>query len=38
MLNDGIAVKLAEKNRGIDHDLSFIPSGIFYLLNNRIDK
>lgn len=27
MLNDGVAVKLAERNRGIDHDLTFIPNG-----------
>lgn len=27
MLNYGIAVKLAERDRGIDNDLTFIPAG-----------
>lgn len=27
MLNDGILVKLAEPNHGIDHDITFIPAG-----------
>lgn len=28
MINDGLAVKLAERNRGADRDLTFIPTGI----------
>uniref|UniRef100_A0A914XR84 Uncharacterized protein n=1 Tax=Plectus sambesii TaxID=2011161 RepID=A0A914XR84_9BILA len=32
LLNDGIAVKLAERNRGIDHDLTFIPSGVHAIM------
>ncbi|VDM44182.1 unnamed protein product [Toxocara canis] len=32
MLNDGIAVKLAERSRGIDHDLTFIPSGVHAIM------
>uniref|UniRef100_A0A915DCS5 Uncharacterized protein n=1 Tax=Ditylenchus dipsaci TaxID=166011 RepID=A0A915DCS5_9BILA len=32
MLNNGIAVKLAERNRGIDHDLSFIPAGVHAIM------
>lgn len=32
MLNNGVAVKLAERNRGVDHDLSFIPSGVHAIM------
>ncbi|KAI1732128.1 amiloride-sensitive sodium channel domain-containing protein [Ditylenchus destructor] len=32
MLNNGVAVKLAERNRGIDHDLSFIPAGVHAIM------
>ncbi|KAL3081310.1 hypothetical protein niasHT_039787 [Heterodera trifolii] len=28
MLNDGVVVKLAERGKGIDHDMSFVPSGV----------
>uniref|UniRef100_A0A1I7WNT1 PBPe domain-containing protein n=1 Tax=Heterorhabditis bacteriophora TaxID=37862 RepID=A0A1I7WNT1_HETBA len=34
MLNDGIAVKLAERGKGIDNDLTFIPS--VFILKNAI--
>ena len=27
MLNDGIALKLATRGKGIDNDLTFIPAG-----------
>ncbi|VDK42529.1 unnamed protein product [Anisakis simplex] len=32
MLNDGIAIKLAERSRGIDNDLTFIPSGVHAIM------
>lgn len=38
MLNDGIAVKLAEANRGVDHDLAFIPSGVIILFLFYLNK
>jgi hypothetical protein len=38
MLNDGIAVKLAERNRGIDHDLTFIPSGQLNFYSSSVVK
>ncbi|CAK5078759.1 unnamed protein product [Meloidogyne enterolobii] len=32
MLNNGILVKLAERNKGIDHDMSFIPAGVHAMI------
>ncbi|KAL6724395.1 hypothetical protein Aduo_019288 [Ancylostoma duodenale] len=32
MLNDGIVVKLAERGKGIDNDLTFIPSGVHAIM------
>ncbi|VDM77961.1 unnamed protein product [Strongylus vulgaris] len=32
MLNDGIIVKLAERGKGIDNDLTFIPSGVHAIM------
>ncbi|KAL7070377.1 hypothetical protein ACQ4LE_010351, partial [Meloidogyne hapla] len=32
MLNNGILVKLAERNKGIDHDMSFVPAGVHAII------
>uniref|UniRef100_A0A0N5ATV6 Amiloride-sensitive sodium channel n=1 Tax=Syphacia muris TaxID=451379 RepID=A0A0N5ATV6_9BILA len=32
MINDGLAVKLAERSRGADRDLTFIPTGVHALM------
>lgn len=32
MLNDGIVVKLAEPGHGVDHDLTFISSGVHAIM------
>ncbi|KAF7629299.1 hypothetical protein Mgra_00009194 [Meloidogyne graminicola] len=38
MLNNGILVKLAERNKGIDHDMSFVPAGVHAIIQLRATR
>lgn len=35
-LNDGIVVKLAERNQGVDYDLTFVPVGTHALMPLKV--
>lgn len=37
-LNDGIVVKLAEPNSGVDYDLTFVPVGTHALMPLKVSK